>query len=199
MLVGHAVFVEEVGHFFGDHVPVVGDGDQGNFFPGLRLRGWLRRCGRLLRGLGSIHGQQYTPTERRVPGLLEGFQRRLFRKLVLAGFAGHEVDGLADRHHDTKVQVHASVLADWAGEFLQPVGYVRLGSQVEFHVGVDGEGVAALETGALPFSIRLHAPAVDREPTGFADGATDRAEPGFDLFDGEGHGVLVGVADSRAL
>lgn len=54
MLVGDLVFVEEFGHFLGDNVPIVGDGDEGDFLPclWLRLRG---RSGLLLEGLGLIH------------------------------------------------------------------------------------------------------------------------------------------------
>ena len=34
---GHPVFIEQLRHFFGDHIAVVRNGNQRDFFPGLRL------------------------------------------------------------------------------------------------------------------------------------------------------------------
>ena len=59
MLVADPVFVEQLGHFFGDHVAVVRDGNQRDFFPdsgGLLGRGSHRlRLFRLVSHASSIH------------------------------------------------------------------------------------------------------------------------------------------------
>jgi len=47
MLVTYPVFVEHLGHFLGDHVAIVLNGDEGNFFSDLGHGLWSGSFGRL--------------------------------------------------------------------------------------------------------------------------------------------------------
>lgn len=46
MLVGHLIFFEHLRHFFGHHIPIILNGDEGNFFSRLGFF-FLRRLIRL--------------------------------------------------------------------------------------------------------------------------------------------------------
>ena len=59
---GDLVLIEEIGHFFSDHVPVVGHRDEGDLFTGFSVlvAGLLFWSLGLLGGLRSTHSHQYT-------------------------------------------------------------------------------------------------------------------------------------------
>ena len=59
---GDSVLIEHLRHFFSDHVPVVGHGDEGDLFTGFSVfvAGLLFWSFGLLGGLRSIHTHQYT-------------------------------------------------------------------------------------------------------------------------------------------
>jgi hypothetical protein len=187
VLVLDLVLVEEIGHLLGHHVAIVGDRDDGNFLAGLLGGGVLRlRSGRLLLWRLLIHDAYDTSTvdgwrvirgDRRNSALFKGFERRLLRKRALAALAGDEVDGFAHGHHDPKIQIHAAVLAGRTGDLLEPVRDIGLDPQIELHIRIDREAVAAAEADAFPFPVGFHAPPVDPEFILLADRAADRAQP----------------------
>lgn len=127
---------------------------------------------------------QYTPQPQAKGDLFKGFQRRPFRELPLTTQAGDEIVSLADRDCGPEVEAHALMVAGGAGDFLEPVGDVRLRALIEFHVRIHREAVVAAFADAPPFAVRLHESLVDTERTLLADGALDRAEPSFDLLNG---------------
>ena len=104
-----------------------------------------------------------------------------------AGFTGDEVKGLTDREDDPKIKRHSLPFAFRAWDVFQVVRNIRLRPLIKFHIGMDGEGVAAFHAAGFPFAIRLHAPAINRKGIGFADRTPDRAEPRFDLFRRHSH------------
>lgn len=76
------------------------------------------------------------------------------------------------------------MVAGCAGDLLESIRHVRLGAEIEFHIGVDREAVETFLADAPPFAIILHKPLIDSETAAFADGALNRGKPGFDGFDG---------------
>jgi len=80
---------------------------------------------------------------------------------MAAGFTCDEVKSFTDREHDPKIKRHPMCLACRARDALQMIRNIGLGSLIKFHVGVDGEGVAAFHASRFPFAIRLHAATVD--------------------------------------
>lgn len=81
------------------------------------------------------------------------------------------------------------------GNLSQAIGHVRLGAEVEFHIGVDREAVETFLADAPPFAVFLHKPLIDPETGSFAHGALDCGKPGFDGFDGRvRHNVRVSIA-----
>jgi hypothetical protein len=95
----------------------------------------------------------------------------------LAGVAGDKVDRLAYGHCDSKIQGDASILAVWARNLFQPIGYIRLSPKVKFHVGVDREIVPAFQADTPAFSIWLQCAAIDAEGIGLTDCALDTRQP----------------------
>ena len=85
--------------------------------------------------------------------LFKCFQGGTFRERRLARCAGQEVDGFADGHGDTKIEAHPSLIAGRTGHLFEPVGYIRLCTQVEVHIRVDREAVATFLTDTAPLSV----------------------------------------------
>lgn len=60
---GHPIFIKKLRHLGGDHLSIVWDGNEGNFFPGLGC--WFRSgglCRWLFWGWSVTHSKyQYTP------------------------------------------------------------------------------------------------------------------------------------------
>ena len=77
------------------------------------------------------------------------------------------------------------MIAGRAGDFLEPERHVGLGSEIEFHVSMNREGVETLLTETSPVTIRPHKPLVDRKARLFADGAGDRIQASFDFLLGQ--------------
>ena len=99
-----------------------------------------------------------------------------------ARFTRHEVKGLTDGEHNSEIKCHSLLFAGGAWNRLQVVGNIRLRPLIEFHIGVNREGVATFHAASFPFAIRLHAATVNRKGVGFADRTPDHAQPRFDLF-----------------
>ncbi len=71
------------------------------------------------------------------------------------------------------------MIACRAGNLFQPKRYIGLRPQIEFHVGMDREGVEALLADAPPVSVWSHKPFIDAEVGLFADGTLDCVQPPF--------------------
>jgi len=76
------------------------------------------------------------------------------------------------------------MVARRAGDLLESIGHVRLGAEIEFHIGVDREAVETLLADAPPFPVGFHESLIDPETAAFTDSALDRGQPVFDGFDG---------------
>lgn len=76
------------------------------------------------------------------------------------------------------------MVAGRAGNLLESIRHVRLGAEIEFHIGIDREAIETLFADAPPFAIILHKALINSETAAFADGALNRGKPGFDGFDG---------------
>jgi len=72
-----------------------------------------------------------------------------------------------------------------AGDFFEPVGNIRLCSDIEIHIGIYGEAVPALHADTPPFAVRQHKPSVDPKAVTFADGALNASQAPFDFFGGK--------------
>lgn len=83
--------------------------------------------------------------------------------------------GFPNRHHDPEIEGNTASFADRAGYVFQPVGKIGLGSQVEVHISMNREGIATLQTKALPLAIRLQTQAINHKGIGLADRASDAA------------------------
>ena len=90
--------------------------------------------------------------------------------------AGDEVKRLAHRQDDPKIQLHPTALACRARDRLHQIRDIGLRALVEFHVGIDRKGIAALRACTFPVAVGLHAATINAEPTGLADRASDGAE-----------------------
>ncbi|SLM47967.1 protein of unknown function [Nitrospira japonica] len=120
--------------------------------------------------------------------LFEGFQEGLFRKGTLAVQTGHEVNGFTDGHGDPEIQADPAMIAGGTGDLLQPVGHIRLGAQIEFHVCIDRKAIEAFLAHPAPFTVGLHEALVDAEAGPLADRTLHGGQPGFDVRNGEmGH------------
>ena len=115
VLVTHPVFVEHLCHFLGDHVAIVLNGDERDFFPDLGHGSGAGTSGQGFWCLTHRESIHYDLDEK--GELFKGFQRRSFWKLGLTCLAGHKIDRLPDRHRDPKVQLHPSLLATRARYF----------------------------------------------------------------------------------
>ena len=99
-----------------------------------------------------------------------------------ARLTGDEVECLADGENNSKIKRHSLHFAFGAWNALQVIGNIRLRLLIEFHIGVNGEGVAAFHAAGFPFAIWLHAPTINRKGIRLTDRTPDHAEPRFDLF-----------------
>jgi hypothetical protein len=101
---------------------------------------------------------------------------------MTAGLARHEIKRFSYGHHDAKIKVHSAALAleTWNG--LQDVRNVRLRSLVKLHIGMDGKSIATLQAHAFPFTVGLHAAAIDAESVGLANRTSHCAEARFNLL-----------------
>ncbi len=79
------------------------------------------------------------------------------------------------------------MIARGAGDFFQPKRDIGLRPQIEFHVGMDREGVEALLADAPPLTVGSHEPFIDGEIGLFADGTGDCVEPSFYFLLRESH------------
>lgn len=71
------------------------------------------------------------------------------------------------------------MIARRAGNLFQPKRDIGLRPQIEFHVGMDWEGVEALLADAPPVTVRPHKPFINGEVGLFADGALDCIQSPF--------------------
>jgi hypothetical protein len=63
------------------------------------------------------------------------------------------------------------VITGGTGDFSQAIGDVRLGAEIELHVGIDGKTVKAFLTNTPPFAVSLHKALIDAEAGLLADRA----------------------------
>lgn len=117
---------------------------------------------------------------------LKRFERGLFVELMPALVASHEIMGLSDGHDDPKVETHAVRFTGEAGNLFQPGRHIGLGSEVEVHIGVNGEGISARCADPFPLSVGLHSTLIDAEGVALAHRAANCCEPPFHLLDGHG-------------
>jgi hypothetical protein len=121
--------------------------------------------------------------------LFEGFKRGLFREGPFAIPASDEVDGFTDRHGRPEIQAYPPMVARGAGDFFEPVGDIRLGAQVELHVGVNREAIEALLADPPPLAVWLHKSVIDAKVGFLTNGTFDSRQAGFDFLNGRsGHG-----------
>lgn len=83
------------------------------------------------------------------------------------------------------------MIARGAGDFFQPKRDIGLRPEIEFHVGMDREGVEALLADAPPISVRPHKPFIDGEVRLFADGTADCVEPSFHFLLRKSHHIEI--------
>ena len=98
------------------------------------------------------------------------------------GPTAHKIVGFSNREHDPELQVDASSVALWARDGLHRVGHIRLGSEIELHIRVDGEIVTAFPAHASAFTVALEGAGIYDKLAGLADGAPHRREPGGHFF-----------------
>jgi hypothetical protein len=99
--------------------------------------------------------------------------------LSLTSSTGDEVVGVPYGQSGSKVEVHPTVVTFGAGNLLESERYVRLGSEIELHVGMDGKRVEALLADAPPVAISSHESFIDAKARLLTDGAWDRVQPPF--------------------
>lgn len=177
---GDFVFLKQLFHLFGDHVAVIRDGDQRNFFPGLRLILWFPRLGLFT---CFTHTSKYTPDAGSKGELFEGFQGGFFGERPLAAIAGYKVNGFPDRHGCAEIQRDPSMLTSGAGDLSKTIGNIRLGPKIKLHVRIDREAVETLLAHAPPFSVGLHKPLIDAETGTLTHSALHCGESRFDILD----------------
>jgi len=177
VLVGHLVFVEQIGHLIRDHVSIARHRHEGDLLARFRLLRLRIGLGGRLVGWSLTHGYEYTRNRVGALELFKCFQRGFFHEWVLASRAGDEIKGIPHGHDDSKIQLHPAGLALRTGNAFHQIGDVGLGPLVPLHIGMDRKAIPALEAGALPFTVRLHGPAIDRELAGLADRAPDAFQP----------------------
>ncbi|MBK9111980.1 MAG: hypothetical protein IPM88_09895 [Nitrospira sp.] len=100
----------------------------------------------------------------------------------MAGVAGDKVDRLAYGHCDSKIQGDASMLAVWARNLFQAIGYIRLSPKVKLHICVDGKIVPTFQADRPTFPIWLQCAPVDAKGIGLTDCALDTRQPFFYRF-----------------
>lgn len=88
---------------------------------------------------------------------------------------GDEIVRFPDRHDDAEVQVDSGLLAVRAGDGLQEIGKIRLRPDVELHIRVNRERVAAFLAHPFACAVRLQGSAIHHELVGLADGAAHTA------------------------
>lgn len=109
VLVRHAVLVEQLFHFFRDHVSIVWHGHQRNFLARL-----CSRLGRRTLGFWGCIGVRHTDSIHQPKtecSLFKRLQRRVLRELRVTRRAGDEINGLANGHCGSKIQLYAAMLA----------------------------------------------------------------------------------------
>lgn len=122
--------------------------------------------------------------------LFEGFEGGLLGKLPLAVAARNEVDRFPDRHGGSKIQADASVITGCTGDLFEMIGDVRLGAEIELHIGIDGKTVKALPTHPPPFAVRLHETLINAEAGLLADSAFRGPQSLLDFLNGRSrHGL----------
>jgi hypothetical protein len=132
----------------------------------------------------------YTPGGWEERELFECLQRRLFGELPFAVAARDEIDRFPDRHGGSKIQADASVITGCTGDLFEMIGDVRLGAEIELHIGIDGKTVEALLTHPPPFAVRLHETLINAEARLLADGAFRGPQSLLDFLNGRSrHGL----------
>ncbi len=106
----------------------------------------------------------------------------MFRELCLAGSTGYEINRFSDRHGNAEIEVHASMLTAWTGDFFQAVGDIRLGPPIKIHVGIHREIISTLEADGTAFPIGLQGSSVDAEGVRLANCAAYARQPFLNLF-----------------
>lgn len=75
--------------------------------------------------------------------------------------AGDKIHRLPNREHRPKIQRNSPVLARGTGNFLEPIGNIRLSLQIKIHVGVDRKSIKTIPAYSFPFTIFRDTPAID--------------------------------------
>lgn len=100
----------------------------------------------------------------------------------LAVGAGDEINRISDGHGNAKVERYAPVLTVRTGNFFEPVGDIRLSSDIKVHIRINGKTISAFHADATAFSIRLQRSDIDAERIGFTDRALHAGQPLFYLI-----------------
>lgn len=96
--------------------------------------------------------------------------------------ACHEINRFADGHGDAKIETDSPLIAGRAGNLLQAVGYIRLCTQIKFHVRIDRKAVMAFLADPAPLTVSLHKASVNAKVRLFADRTMDRGEALLNFF-----------------